>query len=61
MRRAIVVPGKHVMAALILALKGAEINSEDIPVHMRLAYTAKKYLKDKGEISTGIVHVGHIN
>ena len=38
-RRTIVVPGKHGMAALILALKEAEINSEAIPVHIHLGHT----------------------
>ena len=34
MRQAIVVPGKHGMLALMLALKEAKIKAEDIPVHM---------------------------
>ena len=34
MRRAIVVPGKHGMAFLMLALKEAEIKTEDIPLQM---------------------------
>ena len=34
MRRARVMPGKHGMAALIMAIKEGEINAEDIPAHM---------------------------
>ena len=34
MRWSRVVPGKHDMAALMLALNKAEIKAEDIPVHI---------------------------
>ena len=56
MRHAKVVPGKHVMLALVLALKKVEIKAEDIPVHMHHKQTAKKKMKDKGIISTVMVY-----
>ena len=34
MSRAIVVPGKHDMVALMLALKEAEIKTKDIPMNI---------------------------
>ena len=37
-----VVPRKYGMAALMIALKEAEIKSEDIPVHIQQGQTAKK-------------------
>ena len=43
-----VVPGKHDMVDLMLALKEAKINAEDIPVHMHKRQNATKKLKDKG-------------
>ena len=48
MIRARVVPGKHGMPALILALKELEIKVEDIPVHLHHKQTATKNPKDKG-------------
>ena len=42
MRRSIVVPVKHGMAALMIALKEVEIKAEAIPVHMHPRQTAKK-------------------
>ena len=38
-RRTQVVPGKHGMTALMLALKEAEIKAEAIPVHMHQGHT----------------------
>ena len=61
MRQERVFPVKHVMSALMLALKEAEIKSEVIPVHMHHGNTAKKKLKHKVEIPTGTVHAGQIN
>ena len=42
MRRAKVMPVKHVMSALILALEEAEITSEAISVHIHHTQTSKK-------------------
>ena len=61
MRRAIVVTGKHGMSALMIDLNEAEIKAENIPVHMRQEKTATKHLKNKGKITTVMVHVVHIN
>ena len=61
LRRESVVPGKHGMRFLMLALKEAEIKAESIPVHMHQGQTTTKELKDKGEVSTVKVNVGHIN
>ena len=55
------VPGKHGITDLILALKEAEINSEAIPVHMHQEETETQYLKDNNETPTGTVHAIHIN
>ena len=44
-RRAGVVPVKHVMAALMLALREAEIKVEAISVHIQLGHTEKNILK----------------
>ena len=61
MRWARVVPGKHGMSALMIALKEAEIKVESLPVHMQHKQTANKQLKDKGELTTGTVHEKQIN
>ena len=61
MRPARVVPGKHGISALMIALKEAEINLEAIPVNMHHKQTATKQLKDNGEITTGTVHAGQVN
>ena len=61
MIQARVVPGKHGMSSLMLALKEAEIKSESIPVHMHHKQTATKNLKDKGKIPAVTVYAGHIN
>ena len=45
MRRSIVVPGKNVMADLMLVLREAEIKSEAIPVHMHQGQTTKTIQK----------------
>ena len=58
MRQEIVVPGKYRMSALMLALKGAEIYAEAIPVHMLQNYTETQHLKDKNKTPTFLVHVG---
>ena len=49
MIRAIVVPVKHGIPALMLALKESETKSEAIPVHMQPGQTATKHSKDKDE------------
>ena len=63
MRRAKVVPGKHVMAAFMVALKEAIIKAEAIKVHINHKHTAIKELKDKGESPTVtvMVHTVYIN
>ena len=61
MRQEIVVPGKHGMSVLMLALKEAEIIAEDITVHMQHKQTETKQMQDKGKIPTVIVHGVHIN
>ena len=45
MRQARSVPVKHVMAALMLAIKEANINLEDIPVNMHQGQIAKEHPK----------------
>ena len=45
----------------MLALKEEEIKAEAILAHMKHGQTAKKQLKNKGEITTGTVHAGQIN
>ena len=42
MRWARVVPGKHCMAALVIALNEAEIKAEAILVHMHQVHTEKQ-------------------
>ena len=61
LRRARVVPGKNVMAALIIALKEEEIKAEAIPVHMHHRQTAIKNLKYMGGKPPVVVNVVHIN
>ena len=46
------VPGKHASSSFMLSLKEVEIKAEAIPVHMHHDHTAKKKLKDKGEMPT---------
>ena len=55
------VPVKHGMIDLIIALKESEIKLEAMPVHMHQVYTATKQLKDKCEIPIVTVHAGNIN
>ena len=45
MIRAIVVPGKHVMASLMLALKEAEVKALTIPVHINHFHKEKQHPK----------------
>ena len=47
MIRARLMPGKHDMVALILALNEAEIKAEAIPVHMNQGQPSTQQLKDK--------------
>ena len=61
MRRSRVVPGKHDMVALMLALKEAEIKAEAIPVYMHQKHNAKNHMKDKSKTPTVMVHAVHIN
>ena len=60
MRQAIVVPGKHGIEDLMLALKEAEIKVEDIPVHMHQGDTVTQQMKYINETPIVIVHVGKI-
>ena len=57
MRWVILVPGKHGMAALMLALKEAKLKAEDIPVHTHKGKTATQHLKNKDVTPTVIVHM----
>ena len=61
MRRERMVPRKHGMVVLMIALKEAEMKAEDISVHMHNEKTETKQLKDKVKITTGTVHAGEIN
>ena len=61
MRRARLVPGKHGISALMLALKEAEKKAEYIPVHMHQENKEKQQLKYKDKIPTLMVHTGQIN
>ena len=61
MRRAILVPVKYGMAALMLALEEAKIKVEYILVYMHQRHTATKHMKDQGEITILMLHAGHIN
>ena len=60
MIRVRVVPGKHGMSALMLALKEAEIIAEAISVNMHHEHIETKQLKYKVETPTGKVHAGYI-
>ena len=55
-RQTRVVPGKHGMADLMLALKEAEIKAEAIPVHIYQGQKATKQLKYKCKIPTVTAH-----
>ena len=57
----IVVPVKHGMSALMLALMEAETKAEAIPVHMQQGHTEKQQLKDNNETPTLMVHARQIN
>ena len=61
MRRARLVPGKHGMSTLMVALKEAEIKEEAIPVHIHQGHTETLQLKYNGETLTVLVHAVHIN
>ena len=61
MIRAIVVPGKHVMSSLMLALKEAEVKALTIPVHINHFHKEKTTPKGNNETPTMMVHVGQIN
>ena len=56
MRQARVVPEKHGMVALMIALKEAEIKAEDIPGHMHQGQTVTQYMEYMGETPTVMVH-----
>ena len=49
------------MAALMIAIKEAEIKAEDIPVHMYQGQKVTQQLKDKNVTTTVMVHTGYIN
>ena len=51
-------PGKHGMSSLMLALKEAEIEAEYVPVHMKQGNIETQQLKDNNEPPTLMVHVG---
>ena len=61
MRRARVVPVKHGMAALVLALKEVEIKAEARPVHMQKRHTESQQPKYKKKTPTLVVHAVQIN
>ena len=61
MGQARVVPGKHGMSDLMLALKEAEIKAEFIPVQMYQGHKETQKLKDNTETPTVMVHSGQIN
>ena len=60
-RQEIVVPEKHDISSLMLALKEEEIKSEGIPVHMDQEHIETKQEKDNNETLTVMVHKGQIN
>ena len=60
MRQERVVPGKHGMSDLMIALKEAEIKAEAIPVHMHQGHTVTQKLKYNNEVPTVMVHSGQI-
>ena len=60
MRWARVVPGKHGMSALMLALKEAEIKAESILLYMHQGHIEIQNLKDNNETPTFMVHNKHI-
>ena len=61
MRGARVLTGKNGVAALMLALKEADIKVEAIPVHMHLGQTAAKQKNNKGVKNIVMVYAGHTN
>ena len=61
MRWEIVVPVKHGMEALMLALNEAEINTETITVHIHQGRTETQQLKDTNDTPTVMLHSGKIN
>ena len=56
MRHARVVPIKHGMALLMLALKEAEIKAEHIQVNIHQGHIETQQLKDHNETPTLMVH-----
>ena len=54
-------PEKHGIAALVLALKEAEIKTEAIQSHIHQGKTSTKQRKDKVERSTVMLFSGQIN
>ena len=61
MRWGRVMPRKHVMEALMLAIEEAEIRAEDIRLHTKKGKNAAMHLEDKSETTTVMVHAGKIN
>ena len=61
MRRARVVPGKHGMEALMVALKEVKIKAGAIPVQMHQGNKEIQQLKNSNETPTVMLHTGHIN
>ena len=60
-RRAGVVPGKHGMSDLMLALKEAYIKVEAILVQIHKGHIETQHLKDNNETLTFMVDAGKIN
>ena len=61
MRRARVVPVKHGMSSLILALNEAEVKEEAIPVQIHQGNIETQQLENDNEKSAVMVHVVQIN
>ena len=61
MIRAIVVPGKHDISSLMIALKEAEIKLGSIPVHVHQWHKETQQLKYKDETPTVMLNAVQIN
>ena len=61
MIQARVVPVKHDISSLMIALKEAEIKAEAIPVQMHKGHTETQHLRDNNNTPTVMVHTGQNN
>ena len=61
MKHSRVLPRKHGMSALMLALKEAEVKEEAIPVQINQGNKETQQLKDNNKTHTVMVHTGYIN